>query len=142
MTSSLLGLKGEFSKTVTETDLVLFAGITGDFDPLHLNEEYAKKTVYGQRLVHGALVTSFMMTAASIAAQSAPNFVLPSVGIDRLRHTGPVFVGDTMTVKYEVTASDPTKSRYMAEIIVQNQRNETVGVGTHLFKAISLETAG
>ncbi|QEX20202.1 dehydratase [Hypericibacter adhaerens] len=138
MTNELMGLKAHFSKTVTETDVVMFSGITGDLDPLHLDEEYAKKTVYGRRLVHGALITSFMMTAASIAAQGAPQFVLPSVGLDRLRHTGPVFIGDTMNVNYVVTASDPSRSRYMADVTVKNQRGETVGIATHIFKAISL----
>ncbi len=135
---TLIGLKAEFRKTVTETDVVLFSGLTGDFDPLHIDEEFAKKTIYGRRLVHGALITSFMMTAASIAAQAAPEFVLPSIGLDRLRHTGPVFIGDTMTVNYLVTGAEPARNRYTADVEVKNQRNETVGIATHIFKAIPL----
>jgi acyl dehydratase len=135
---SLVGIAAEFRKTVTETDLVLFAGLTGDFDPLHIDEEYASKTAYGRRLVHGALVVSFMMTAASLAAQQRKDLVLPSVGLDRLRHTGPTFIGDTLAANYVIAREDTERQRGFSDIVVRNQRGETVAVGTHIFKIMVL----
>jgi len=60
-----------FSKTLTETDLVLFAGITGDFDPIHVDEAYARTTPLGRRIAHGALVLGLCSTVAAMIAKRA-----------------------------------------------------------------------
>ena len=58
-----------FAKTITETDLVLFAGLTGDFDPIHVNEDYAARTPFGRRIAHGALVMGLLSTTASMMSR-------------------------------------------------------------------------
>ena len=62
-----VGDKVSFSKTVSESDVYLFAGITGDLAPNHVNEEYMKRSGYGRRMAHGALVVGFMSTASTLA---------------------------------------------------------------------------
>ena len=58
-----VGKSVTFSKTVSESDIYLFAGITGDFDPIHVDQEFARTTQYGQRIAHGALILGYMSTA-------------------------------------------------------------------------------
>jgi len=80
-----LGESAERSKTITESDIVIYAGITGDFNPIHVNEEYAKKTIFGGRIAHGSLVSGLMAPVigmqlpgmGSIAYQGEPRFQAP-----------------------------------------------------------------
>jgi len=64
-----IGEACEFSKTIAESDLMLFAGISGDFDPIHVNEEFASKTAFGRRIAHGALVMSLCSTTSSMMSR-------------------------------------------------------------------------
>lgn len=130
-----IGLSEFFSKTVSESDVYLFAGLVGDFDPLHIDEEYCKSTQYKTRIAQGALIVGFMMAAAAKAAARI-DATLPSLGLDRLRHTGPVFIGDTVRVAYTVTGFDAETRRGKADILATNQRGETVGVASHVFKSV------
>lgn len=130
-----IGRRTEFRKTISESDVYLFAGITGDFDPLHIDAEYCRSTAYGQRIVHGAFVIGMMMTAASLATRDV-DAVVPSLGFDRVRHTGPVFFGDTLTVDYRFTSLDAARHRGEADITVTNQRDETVAVARHVYKLL------
>lgn len=100
-----------FRKTVTEADMVLFAGITGDFAANHTDEEYMKSSVYGTRHVHGALVAGFMSTMAAKALEDArpEGFVPVSLGYDRMRFVRPVFPGDTHVVQW--TSGGNSESR-------------------------------
>jgi acyl dehydratase len=59
-----VGEQAEFSKTIGEADLVLFSGLSGDFDPIHVNEDFARKTAFGRRIAHGSLVMSLLSTTA------------------------------------------------------------------------------
>jgi acyl dehydratase len=130
-----VGKSVSFSKTVSESDVYLFAGITGDFDPIHVDEEFAKKTQYGRRIAHGALILGYMSTASTLIHQGFGR-PLVSLGYDRIRLVGPVFVGDTITVVYTVVSKDIAKSRTVAEVEVKNQRGETVVVANHLQKIL------
>jgi 3-hydroxybutyryl-CoA dehydratase len=93
-----VGDTAEFAKTVTETDIYLYAGITGDFNPAHVNEEYAKNTFFKTRIAHGMLTAGFI--SAIIANQ------LPGPGTIYLKQDlsflAPVRIGDTITGKVEV----------------------------------------
>ncbi len=60
-----IGETAEFSKTITETDLAMFSAITGDFDPIHVNEDYAAKSPFGKRIAHGGLVLGLLSSCAS-----------------------------------------------------------------------------
>ena len=130
-----VGKSVTFAKTVSESDVYLFAGITGDFDPIHVNEEYAKTTQYGQRIAHGALTLGYMSTASTLIHQGFGR-PLVSLGYDRIRIVAPVFIGDTLTVTYTVVATDIEKSRTTAEVVVTNQRGETVVVANHIQKVL------
>ncbi len=130
-----VGKSVTFSKTVSESDVSLFAGITGDFDPIHIDEEYAKKTEYGGRIAHGALILGYVSTASTLIHQGFGR-PLVSLGYDRIRIVKPVKIGDTITVTYTVAATDIEKSRTIADVKVTNQRGETVVVANHIQKVL------
>lgn len=124
-----------FGRTITEADIVLHAGQTGDFFPHHMDAEWAATQPIGQRIAHGTLIVSIAvgMTAADINPQSM------SYGYDRIRFIKPVFIGDTITVTAEITekvdhSKRPDAFGYLHELVtVTNQRSETVLVLTHLY---------
>ncbi len=96
--SKYLGSTATFSKTISETDIYQFAGITGDFNPMHVDEQYAQTTKFGRRIAHGMLTSSFICTVLGMK--------LPGVGTihvsQQLEFKKPVFIGDTVTVQLEV----------------------------------------
>ena len=124
-----------FSKTVAESDVYLFAGITGDFDPIHVDEAYASRTEFGGRIAHGALILGYMSTASTLIHQGFGR-PLVSLGYDRIRIIKPVLIGDTITVTYTVASVDIEKSRTIADVIVTNQRGELVVVANHIQKVL------
>jgi 3-hydroxybutyryl-CoA dehydratase len=130
-----------FSKTVSETDVYLFAGITGDFSPNHVNEAYMKRSAYGQRIAHGALLVGFMSTTSTriieqiVARETSETPV--SLGYDRIRFLKPVFIDDTITVRYVIEEIDIERRRSRASISVANQHGETVAVAQHILKWVS-----
>ncbi len=91
-----VGMELETSgRTVTEADIVNFAGLTGDWNPLHTDEEFAKKSFFGKRIAHGTLIFSItigLLTRLGFIEKS----ILAFYGIDKLRFTNPVFIGDTI----------------------------------------------
>ena len=133
-----VGSKARFSKTVGETDIYLFAGITGDFSVNHVNEQYMAGSKYGRRIAHGALLIGFMSTCSTmIIAQcegTAGDETPVSLGYDRVRFLGPVFIGDTVTLTYTVAEIDPVKRQSLADIRAVNQRGELVGVARHILR--------
>ncbi len=132
------GDRVEFTKTVGESDVYLFAGITGDFAANHVNEEYMKRSSYGRRIAHGALLVGFMSTASSLmiakCIELADDETPVSLGYDRIRFVKPVFIGDTVTVAYAIDEIDVERRRATAAIDVGNQRGETVAVARHILQ--------
>lgn len=122
-------------RTITEADIVLHAGQTGDFFPHHLDAEWMSTQPAGQRIAHGTLILSVAvgMTAGDINPRSM------SYGYDKIRFIKPVFIGDTITVTAVVTEKSdhkrtPETHGYVHEQVgVTNQRGETVLVLTHLY---------
>jgi 3-hydroxybutyryl-CoA dehydratase len=133
-----LGAFTSFSKTVSESDVYLFAGITGDFAPNHVNEQFMRGTQYGRRIAHGALLVGYMSTTSTMVnalmAERVPDIFPVSLGYDRVRFLKPVFIGDTITVSYLVESIDAAKSRSLAKVEVKNDRGEIVAAATHLMK--------
>lgn len=127
-----------FAKTVGETDIYLFAGISGDFAGNHVNEEFMKRSSYGKRIAHGALMVAYMSTASTMMIQKAApgnaEETAVSLGYDGVRFLNPVFINDTVTVTYTVREIDETKRRAKADIAVTNQNGETVAVALHHLK--------
>ena len=133
----VVGDSVSFSKTVSESDVYLFAGITGDLSPNHVDEEYMKRSGYGRRIAHGALLIGYMSTASTMAiadSRSSADETPVSLGYDRIRFLAPVFLGDTITVNYEITAIDSERRRSVADIRVVNQVGELVAVAQHILK--------
>ncbi len=131
-----IGHKVSFSKTVSESDVYGFAGITGDFSPNHVNRAYMEKSRYGKLMAHGALMVGFMSTASTMAISDTreSDETAVSLGYDRIRFLKPVFFGDTITVTYEITAIDRERRRSIGDIEITNQDGELVCVGQHILK--------
>lgn len=132
-----IGREATFTKTVSESDVYLYAGITGDFSPNHVNRIYMERSVWGRRMAHGMLLAGFISTASTMAiadtrdgAEETP----VAVGMDRLRFLKPVFIGDTVTVSYRIDRFDGTKRRTFAKVEVTNQDGELVAVADHLLQ--------
>lgn len=123
-----VGDVAEFAKTVSETDIYLYAGITGDFNPAHINEAYAKNTFFKTRIAHGMLTAGFI--SAIIANQ------LPGPGTIYLKQDlsflAPVHIGDTITGRVEVIEVIPEKNRVRLKTTCSNQDNVTVLTGEGL----------
>ena len=125
-----------FSKTVGESDVYLFAGITGDFSGNHVNEEFMKQSAYGRRIAHGVLLVGFMSTTSTLMIAKVERNDIDetpvSLGYDRIRFIKPVFIGDTVTVTYTIAELDPAKRRARAKVEVVNQDGVTVAVAEHI----------
>lgn len=124
-----------FSKTVGESDVYLFAGITGDFSPNHVNEEVMKGTRYGQRVAHGVLSLGFASTTSTLMIERAKRTAV-SYGYDRVRFIKPVLVGDTITVTYTIAEVDEESLKTHADIEITNQRGDLCTVARHILKFI------
>jgi len=133
------GQTSSFTKTVSESDVFMFAGITGDFSPNHVNKAYMEKSSYGKLMAHGALMVGFMSTVSTIAiahtrdAEETP----VSVGYDKIRFLKPVFLGDTITVDYTIAEIELEKKRSYADIKICNQDEELVAVGRHILQWVA-----
>jgi acyl dehydratase len=136
-----VGETATFSKTITEADIVLFSGLTGDFDPIHVNEEYAKASAFGRRIAHGGLVMGLLSTTASMmsrrSVERGSSAVSVSLGYDKIRFIRPVFINDTLTARYIIEEIDPAAARSRSRVEVVNQVGELCLVGTHVMKWVS-----
>lgn len=120
-----IGEEASFSKTITETDVNLFAGISGDFNPLHLNEEYARQTPFKTRIAHGALPQSLI---APVLGMKLPGMGTVVVEIT-CRFKAPAFFGDTITATARVIEKLEGKRWVRMALSWTNQRGETVAEG-------------
>jgi acyl dehydratase len=131
-----VGLRTRVTKTVSESDVYLFAGITGDFDPNHVDEQYTRKTSLGHRVAHGALIIGYTSAASTRILQDFDRPMV-SVGYDRIRFLKPVYFGDTLTIDYEISGIELERERTIAKIEVKNQKDELVAVATHIMQLVS-----
>ena len=117
-----VGDTAKFSKTVSESDVYLFAGVTGDLNPAHVNEDYAKDTFFKTRIAHGMLSASFISTVIGT--------MLPGPGTiymgQEVRFLAPVKFGDTVTAVVEVIEINTDKKRVRLKTYCVNQENTTV----------------
>ena len=123
-----VGTSLSFTKTVSESDVYLFAGITGDFSPNHVDAEYMRQGRYGERIAHGALLVGFMSAAS--ARMRVGRTV--SLGYDRVRFVAPVRFGDTITTEYTISEIDLAKKRMYNQVTCTNQRGEVVASAINL----------
>lgn len=101
-----VGDTAEFTKTVTSDDIVAFANVTGDTNPLHLDDAYAAKTRFQRRIAHGMLSAGFI--SAALGTKLAPHACVVYLS-QSLRFQRPVYIGDTVTARVEVTNVDPAR---------------------------------
>jgi 3-hydroxybutyryl-CoA dehydratase len=128
-----IGDQVSFSKTIGETDVYLFAGITGDFSPNHVNEEYMKATSYGKRIAHGVLSIGFISTASTLMYEKT-GITAVSYGYDGIRFIKPIFINDTITVRYTIAEKDEENAKTISKVEVVNQNGELCTVAKHILK--------
>ncbi len=123
-----VGQRASFSKTISESDVYLFAGISGDFNPAHVNQAYAEKTAFKTRIAHGMLSAGFISTV--IGTQ------LPGPGAiyisQSLTFLAPVTIGDTITATAEVIEILTEKKRVRLKTYCTNQEGKEVLTGEAL----------
>ncbi len=117
------------TRTITEADIVNFAGLSGDFHELHMSEEYARRGPFGRRIAHGALI--FSISTGLTIQMGASEHIIAFYGLDKLRFVKPVFIGDTIRVKkrvLELAAKGDQRGVVAFETTVLNQNDEAVVV--------------
>lgn len=121
-----VGESASFSKTISESDIYGFAGITGDFNPMHVNEEFAKKTPFGTRIAHGGLTLGFIAPVLGMK--------LPGIGTIvttlEVKFLAPVKPGDTLTATAEVTEKLEEKKRVRLKLTWTIQDGTEVCAGS------------
>ncbi len=125
-----IGMSAQTTKTITETDVVLFAGLSTDINPLHINEEYAKTTVFGSRIAHGILVSGLI---SATLANKLPGPGCIYLGQD-LKFTAPVRIGDTFTATVEVESLREDKKIVTLTTTCRNQKGDVVIQGSAVLK--------
>lgn len=118
------------SRTVTETDLVMFSGLSGDYTLLHTDAEYAASTAFGGRIAHGCLILS-IATGLSFRIGQDMSRVVAFYGMDNVRFTAPVHIGDTISMTGEIISLQDKGEKggvVTRRDSIKNQRGETVAV--------------
>lgn len=113
-------------RTITETDLVMFSGFSGDWFPLHTNKEYAENTQFKQRIAHGMLILS----VATGLFQFEPEIVVAFYGLDKVRFTNPTFISDTIHIELKVVDLFEKESQGVVTVLeeIKKQDGEIVAV--------------
>jgi 3-hydroxybutyryl-CoA dehydratase len=123
-----IGERARLAKTIAESDVYGYAGITGDFNPAHINQEYAETTYFKSRIAHGLLSAGFISAAIGT--------VLPGPGTvylkQELSFMAPVYIGDTITASVEVAEINADKNRVVLKTTCENQKGELVIEGKAL----------
>lgn len=121
-----VGQRASLSKTITDEDLAHFIAITGDVNPIHVEDDFARRTFFGERIAHGMLSAALFSTLVGMH--------LPGVGAiyrsQSLEFVRPVHIGDTLTAIFEIRAMDRSKNRIELASWIENQRREVVVQGT------------
>lgn len=117
-----VGDTAEFAKTISEADVYLFAGVTGDLNPAHINEEYARKTFFKTRIAHGMLLAGFISTVIGNKLPG-PGTIYVKQELDFL---APAHMGDTITARVELKEIVTEKNRVILRTTCVNQDGTTV----------------
>ncbi|GAB6169353.1 MaoC family dehydratase [Clostridium carnis] len=125
-----IGDKAEYSRTVTETDVVMFGGISGDLNPAHFNEEYSKDTFFKGRIAHGMLTAGYISTVLGMQLPGPGTIYLSQ----ELQFTAPVRFGDTITATVEALEKNIEKNKVTFETICKNQHDVVVLKGKAIVK--------
>lgn len=126
-----LGQSASFTKTVTEADCYNYAGVSGDFNPAHINEAYAEKTFFKSRIAHGMISAGFISAVLGTKLPGPRTIYLSQ----DLKFTKPVYFGDTITACCTVDEIIEDKNRVVLKTVCTNQNGETVIEGKALVLA-------
>ncbi len=116
------GQSASITKTISESDVYLFAGVTGDFNPAHLNEQYASATMFGGRIAHGMLSAGLISAAIGTRLPGPGTIYLGQT----LKFLAPVRFGDTITATVTVKEINTEKNRVVLDTTCTNQNGKTV----------------
>jgi acyl dehydratase len=127
-----------WSKTVGESDVYLFAGITGDFSPNHVDDEAMKGTRYGGRIAHGALLVGYMSRASTLITEQCEALMRGhypvSLGYDKVRFLEGVKIGDTITITYRIVSADAVRMRTVGDVSLANQSGTVCAISSHIMR--------
>jgi len=126
ITEITIGQSASFSKTISESDVYLFAGITGDLNPLHINDVHAQVSIFKGRVAHGMLTASLISTVLGMYLPG-PGTVLVKQDI---KYLAPVYFGDTITATCTVKEKAEEKKLVVLDCKVTNQNDKAVIVGS------------
>jgi acyl dehydratase len=139
-----IGASVTCSKTVAESDVYLFAGITGDLSPNHVDEVAMAATRYGGRIAHGALLVGYMSRASTMIGDKCEALMRDhfpvSLGYDRVRFLEAVKIGDTITITYRIVSADAVKMRTVADVSLANQSGTVCAAASHIMRWLRRET--
>lgn len=126
-----IGARASFSKTISESDVYGFAGIVGDFNPVHIDSVYAEKSLFGKRVAHGMLVGGLISTVLGTKLPGTGTIYLEQ----SLKFKKPVFLGDTVTAIVEIAEIlNEEKGIYKLETLIKNQNDEITHEGYAVVK--------
>ena len=130
-----VGDQARFTKTITETDSALFGAISGDFYPIHFNEELARRTRFGGRIAHGVIAVGLVSTVIGVPLQG-PGVCAAVIRELHFDFTGPVRFGDTLTA--EATIDEVVTDRHIVHlsVVCRNQKQETILKGRAVLKVL------
>ena len=117
-----VGEKASFSKTISECDVYSFAGICGDFNPVHVNKEEAQKSIFKEQIAHGMLISSFISTVLGMKLPGPGTIYLQQ----DLQFKKPVYIGDTITATAMIEEINSEKKIAKLRTVVTNQKSDTV----------------
>jgi len=123
-----IGQNASFAKTITEADVYMFAGITGDFNPAHVNEDYAKDTIFKGRIAHGMLAAGLISAVLGMQLPGPGSIYMKQ----DLKFTAPVKFNDTITATVTVKEKIEEKNRVILDCVVTNQDGAVVLSGEAL----------
>lgn len=133
-----IGRSVGFGRTVSESDVALFAGISGDFAPNHVDDAFMRRAGFAGRIAHGALLVAYSSRASTMMAEACmaehPGWVALAQGFDRVRFLKPVPIGTNLRIGYRITEVDAERARTMATIEIHDEAGDLVMVAAHLIR--------
>lgn len=140
LSTTSIGKTVGYSKTVSEADVTLFAGISGDFARNHMDEAYMRGTPLGGRIAHGLLLLAYTSRCSTMMAEALleiwPDWVPLALGFDRIRFIRPVRIGETIALRYTLASVDIERQRMTSSVEICNEAGDVVLACDHIIKWI------
>lgn len=131
-----LGRVVTYRKTVAESDIYAFAGVTGDLSPNHVDRVHAQALGLGERVAHGVLLLGYASTCSTRLVEQLPHAAL-SYGYDRVRFTKAVTVGETITVELRPVDYEAETAKLRCDVRIVDEAGDVCLVATHILKMLT-----